>query len=292
MTRNDIDLRDLRERISELVLRHYILEEDAEAITASLDDAPADLTGANADQTASVLTQLLQGTNNDRHLRVRHRPGSAASAFDGPEHEARYAAEARRNAGGMHQIRLFDDGIGLLQIAPYLSPVHLAAPYVAAAFTLLSSADALIIDLRNGLGGTPETVALICGHLLGKEPVHLQDVVERGETPRQCWTAPAATRLDGPARVLTSSSTFSGCEELAYNLQAQGRAAVVGETTGGGAHPVEAFKVAESLELHLPIAKSVNAVTGTNWEQVGVIPDRACPSAEALDLALDDLRAA
>lgn len=292
MTRNDIDLRDLSEQITKLVLQRYILEEDARAITASLDEVPDELIGADPAQIASVLTPLLQRANNDRHLRVRHTPGGAASAFDGPEHEARFAAEARRNAGGMHQIRLFDDGIGLLQIAPYLSPVHLAAPYVAAVFTLLSSVDALIIDLRNGRGGTPETVALICGHLLGKEPVHLQDIVERGETPRQFWTAPAATRLDGPVRVLTSPDTFSGCEELAYDLQAQGRAVVIGETTGGGAHPVEAFKVAESLELHLPTAKSVNTVTGTNWEQVGVIPDRPCPSADALDLALDDLRTA
>ncbi|UYM07503.1 S41 family peptidase [Solicola gregarius] len=292
MTRNDIDLRDLGEQITNLVLERYILEEDTRAITASLDDMPAELVGAEPSQIARVLTRLLQRTNNDRHLRVRHRPGGAASAFDGPEHEARFAAEARRNAGGVRQTRLFDDGIGLLQIAPYLSPVHLAAPYIAAAFTLLSSVDGLIIDLRNGGGGTPETVALICGHLLGKEPVHLQDIVERGATPRQYWTAPAATRLDGPIRVLTSPTTFSGCEELAYDLQAQGRAVVIGETTGGGAHPVEAFKVGESLELHVPTAKSVNAVTGTNWEQVGVIPDRPCPSAEALDLALDDLRTA
>lgn len=292
MTRNDIDLRDLSEQITKLVLQRYILEEDAAAIAASLDDLPADLTGADPDQIARGFTGLLQRTNNDRHLRVRHRAGGAASDLGGPEHETRFAAEARYNAGGVRAIRRFDDGIGLLQIAPYLSEVQLAAPYVDATFTLLSSVDALIIDLRDGVGGTPETVALICGHLLGKEPVHLQDIVERGETPRQYWTVPATARLDAPIRVLTSPATFSGCEELAYNLQALDRAVVIGETTGGGAHPVDAFKVADSLELYLPIAKSVNAVTGTNWEQVGVIPDRPCGSADALDVALDDLRTA
>ncbi|GAA1459160.1 S41 family peptidase [Nocardiopsis exhalans] len=40
-----------------------------------------------------------------------------------------------------------------------------------------------------------------------------------------------------PLAVLTSATTFSGAEELAYDLQRHGRATVVGERTGGGAHP-------------------------------------------------------
>lgn len=290
MTRNDIDLHDLNDKISTLVLERYVLVEDAAAIVASLDDVPADLAGADPAQVAITLTGLLQRTNADRHLRLRYRPDGAASNLAGPEHEARFAAEARRNAGGIHQVRRFDDGIGLLQIAPYLSAVHLAAPYVQAAFALLSSLDGLIIDLRNGMGGTPETVAVICGHLLGQEPVHLQDILDRDGVAQQYWSVPAADRLDVPVRVLTSTATFSGCEELAYDLQALGRAVVVGEPTGGGAHPVDAFKVSDCLELSLPIARSVNVMTGTNWEGVGVVPDRPCASVDALDVALDDLR--
>ncbi|MGC7094983.1 hypothetical protein ACPZ19_09985 [Amycolatopsis lurida] len=55
--------------------------------------------------------------------------------------------------------------------------------------------------------------------------------------------------------------------------------------TGGGAHPVEAIALTGVLELHLPVARSVNAITGTNWEQVGVVPDIPCPAEEALDVA-------
>ncbi|MBT9257199.1 hypothetical protein KMZ32_18845 [Phycicoccus sp. MAQZ13P-2] len=36
---------------------------------------------------------------------------------------------------------------------------------------------------------------------------------------------------------------FSGCEALAYNLQAHRRATIVGETTAGGAHPAEASRL-------------------------------------------------
>lgn len=278
-------------RIQDLVRDRYVLEHDAERIAGSLNDAALLRTDRPAEEVAQALTRQLQQVNNDRHLRVRYRPEGAASGFGSADYEARYAADAARNAGGIRQVRLLDSGSGLLQITPALSPVHLAEPYVHAAFTLLSAVRALVIDLREGGGGTPETVALICGHLLDNEPVHLQDIVERDGPPRQYWTSPAATRIGGAVRVLISNRTFSGCEELAYNLQALRRAVVIGETSRGGAHPVEAFKLSAVLELHLPIARSINAVTHTNWEQTGVTPDIPCPATDALDVAERDLMA-
>lgn len=293
MTETSIDHADLINRIQTLVRERYVLERDAAAIAAKLDDVAAEPApaGQGPDRVAEILTERLQRINNDRHLRVRYRPDGAASDFDGAEHQARHAAEAVRHSGGIRQVRLFDGGIGLLEIAPSLSPVHLAEPYVTAAFTLLAAVDGLVLDLRDGRGGTPATVALLCGHLLGTDPVHLQDIVGRDGPPRQFWTSPAATRIDAPVRVLTSRDTFSGCEELAYNLQAQERAVILGETTRGGAHPVETFEVADVLELHLPTTMSVNAVTGTNWEQVGVVPEHPCVAGDALEAALRELRA-
>jgi C-terminal processing protease CtpA/Prc len=290
MTNDEHDLGQLIDRIIPLLRDRYVLEDDIPAILAGLGDVEIPAVDRTPARVAEVLTEHLQRGNHDRHLRVRHRPEGAASGFGGPEHEARYSAEARSNAGGVRQVRLLEDGIGYLDVAPYLSPVHLAEPYVAAAFTLLASAEALVIDLRDGLGGTPETVALVLGHLLGQEPVHLHDLEVRGQAPRQYWTTPSATRIAGPVRVLTSRRTFSACEELAYDLQTQSRARVVGETTGGGAHPVEAFRITETLELHVPVARCVNAVTGTNWEHLGVVPDLPCPPAAALEAALAELR--
>jgi C-terminal processing protease CtpA/Prc len=274
-------------RLRDLVRDRYVLERDAPSIADGL--TGLDLRDLDPAATAQQLTRYLQRVNNDRHLRVRHRPDGAATGFSSDTYRALHEAEARRNAGGVERVHLLGDGVGLLRIAPYLSPVHLAEPHIRAAFTLLSAVTGLVIDLRGGRGGTPSTVALLCGHLLGDEPVHLQDMAEREGTPHQFWTTPAAVRVQAPVRVLTSSETFSGCEELAYNLQALGRATVIGETTGGGAHPVEAIALTDVLELHLPVARSVNAVTGTNWEQVGVVPDIPCPAEDALAIAIKDL---
>jgi len=177
--------------------------------TGSLADLAPELTGLAPDGIAAALTRNLQRTNNDRHLRVRHRPQGAAAGFASTEHEARYAAESLRNAGGIRQVRLRDGGIGLLQIAPCLSPAHLAEPYIRAAFTLLSSASTLVIDLREGRGGTPETVAMICGHLLGNEPVDLQDIEERGCPSHQYWTTSPTSRAPRPMRWMWHCATWS-----------------------------------------------------------------------------------
>ncbi|TDD57730.1 peptidase S41 [Kribbella antibiotica] len=273
---------NLNDRIAALVSENYVFPEVAEAIAAGLADVDTAL--VDPDETAARLTERLQTVNQDRHLRVRHRPSGALRPADWEQH---YAAEAVRNAGGINRVERLEGNTGLLAIAPYTSPVHMAERYIVAAFELLAGVDRLVIDVRAGRGGVPETVALICGYLLGHEPVHLQDLVARDGTIRQFWTNPAAGRLplSVPISVLTSANTFSGCEELAYNLQAHGRATVIGERTRGGAHPVEIFELTDTLELTIPIARSVNAVTGTNWEQVGVVPDIECPAEEALERA-------
>jgi C-terminal processing protease CtpA/Prc len=81
--------------------------------------------------------------------------------------------------------------------------------------------------------------------------------------------------------------TFSAGEELCYNLQAQKRAVLIGETTRGGAHPTDSFPLSDTLEITVPTARSINPITGTNWEGVGVKPDVEVPAEEAFLLAYE-----
>ena len=131
-------------------------------------------------------------------------------------------------------------------------------------------------------------VAFLCSHLFDGEPVHLNDLVDAGRRHpvRQFWTVPhlPGPRFGGskPIWVLTSSTTFSAAEELAYDLQQLGRATMVGERTGGGAHPRDGFKLHPHLEATVPVKRAENPVSRTNWEGVGVEPDVAVPAADAL----------
>jgi C-terminal processing protease CtpA/Prc len=82
--------------------------------------------------------------------------------------------------------------------------------------------------------------------------------------------------------VLTSSRTFSGAEEFSYDLQSLKRATIVGEVTGGGAHPVSGQRIDDRFMIIVPIAKAVNPITKTNWEGTGVKPDVAVAASDAL----------
>jgi C-terminal processing protease CtpA/Prc len=153
-----------------------------------------------------------------------------------------------------------------------------------------ADARALIIDLRGNGGGSPFTVALVSSYLFGPVPVHLNSLYNRPENRTDdFFTDPGVPGRkfgpDKPIYVLTSSRTFSGAEEFAYNLQTRKRATIVGETTGGGANPGNGVPLPYGLTLFVPTGRAINPITKTNWEGVGVKPDVAVPASDALEAA-------
>ncbi len=112
----------------------------------------------------------------------------------------------------------------------------------------------------------------------------------RSGRTEELWTRDTVSsrRFGGtkPVYVLTSHATFSAAEALAYDLQARHRATIVGETTGGGAHPVRGRRIDEHFMIAVPYARAINPVTHTNWEGVGVTPDVKAPASDALATAL------
>jgi C-terminal processing protease CtpA/Prc len=108
---------------------------------------------------------------------------------------------------------------------------------------------------------------------------------------RQNWTLPYVPGRrfgqDKPVYVLTSAVTFSGGEQLSYDLQQLGRATIVGETTRGGANPREGFTVHPHLEATISVATAVSPRTGGNWEGTGVAPDIPTAAGRARDTAYE-----
>jgi len=189
---------------------------------------------------------------------------------------------------GIYRAERLDGNVGYLDVRGVPGPEE-AGPVIAAAMELIAGTYALIIDLRRNGGGSPHAVVLWCSYFFPDGGTHLNDIfhADTGET-RQFWSLaylPGSRYLDRPVYVLTSSETFSGGEDFAYTLQAQGRAEVIGETTGGGAHPTRMIPISATMGISVPFARSVNPVTGTNWQGTGVIPDTAVPAAGAYDVA-------
>jgi hypothetical protein len=252
----------------------------------------------DADELARLVTADLQSVNGDRHLRLKHHADPVS-----PERGAATLDSMRRDfdasLGGVPRVELLDGGVAVLELAPMLFPLEWAAEPLSAALTLVSRAQALVVDLRTNRGGDPDTVAFVCSYLLD-ERTHLNTMQWRsGERTEQSWSLPhvPGARFGGnkPLYVLSSDTTFSAAEELAYDLQQLGRAVVVGERTRGGAHPCKGWTLHPHLEATIPTGRAINPVSGTNWEGVGVQPDVPCAAADSLDhahaLALTSLAA-
>jgi hypothetical protein len=243
----------------------------------------------DGDDFADRLTADLQAVSHDKHLRVSFNPSRLPK--EEPHADANAAAENRKRLErincGFQKVELLPGNIGYLKFNMF-ADADICGPTATAAMQLLGNADAIIFDLRDNGGGQPEMIALISTYLFG-EPTHLNDLWERkGDKTRQFWTLPyvPGKRLEGkPAYVLTSKRTFSGAEEFSYNLKNLKRATIVGETTGGGAHPVSGHRIDDHFLIGVPFARAINPISKTNWEGTGVEPDLKVPAADALATA-------
>jgi hypothetical protein len=243
---------------------------------------------------AESLTAHLQTVSRDRHLRVRYSaevlPPSRPDPGPGPEQEAEALAFGRRVNFGIERAERLSGNVGYLELRSFGFEPQWAAATVGAAMTLVANTDALIIDLRRNGGGSPHYVAFVSSYLFGPDSVHLNTLYWRPENRTEAFYTRAdipGTRYgpDKPVYVLTSRRTFSGAEEFAYNLQTRKRAVIVGDTTGGGAHPGGFQRVTDHFGVWVPSGRAINPITGTNWERVGVRPDLAAPADSALRVA-------
>jgi peptidase S41-like protein len=275
----------------ELLRANYVFPDQAEraaaAIEARLEAGEYD--GLDEITLTDRVTDHLQEILGDKHLRLRlgGGPGPRREPEQRPDRE-KMRKMGRLDNFGIRRVERLDGNIGYLDLRRMPVPAN-AGPAISAAMELVAGTYALIIDMRHNGGGAPEGVVFWCSYLFDGEPTHLNDIfrADTGET-RQFWALPyvPGTRYpDGPVYVLTSGRTFSGGEDLCYTLQALGRAEVIGETTGGGAHPTRPFQVSPAVHIGIPFARSVNPVTGTNWQGTGVVPDVAVPEAQAYDVA-------
>ncbi|MCA9688432.1 MAG: S41 family peptidase [Myxococcales bacterium] len=241
---------------------------------------------------AHRLTDDLFAVTGDKHLGVTyHAVAAAPTRPPTPEELERFAERAARDNFGMPIAELREGSVGYLKVDGFLPP-EVAGEAMSATMSKLADAEVLVIDLRENGGGSPHGVARMASYLFGEEPVHLNDIYSRREDRTESFhTSPDVQGrrfgADKPIYVLTSAQTFSAGEEFAYDLQAQQRATIVGEVTGGGAHPIDLIRVSDHWTIALPIARSINPITKTNWEGTGVQPDVAVPAEQALEKALE-----
>lgn len=157
----------------------------------------------------------------------------------------------------------------------------------------ISNTDALIIDLRNNYGGNGAMVNEILGYFFENRTYtgRAFNRIENKWTDSYIGTKKKSEKLflNKPVYILTSSATFSAAEGFAYTLQYLKNAIVIGETTRGGAHLTRSFSLGHGFVGFIPYARFENAITKTDWEGKGVIPDIPTTSENSLLIAQQEI---
>jgi hypothetical protein len=244
----------------------------------------------NGPEFARILTEDLYSVAHDKHLRVSFSFTPLPPPPKGPPGPPPQDVldQMRKLNGAIPKAEILDGNVGYMRVngVPALAVARSA---VTAAFAFLHNTDALIIDNRGNGGGDPSTVALYVSYLSDGKPFLVNTfhwrAGNRVEEFRTTDLGDLAYGAHKPVFVLTSPMTFSGGEELTYDLQNLKRAVIVGEVTGGGANPGGRVPLGTHFVVNVPQGQAVNPITGTSWEGVGVKPDIAAPSAMALSRA-------
>ncbi|PHN04318.1 S41 family peptidase [Flavilitoribacter nigricans] len=278
---------EIIQSIQQLMLEQYIFLDKAEEVNAHLEQlqqdgyfdaykAPEDLAGA--------LTREMRKITRDYHLGVQ---APQLPAAETPvEQPDPLRGLTRYNPSMINGYQYFEDNVGYFDMR-FFGGGEVNLGLLDNSLEKLSKADALIIDLRYSMGGSPSTVQYLCSYFFDEDMLLTSIYSRYNDHTREYRTVEVngRKRPNVPLFILTSDRTFSAAEGLPYALQSQGRATIVGEVTRGGAHPTRSHSLPGGFRVRIPFARSLNPITQSNWEGVGVIPDVQVPEEEALEKA-------
>ena len=283
------------EGILALLKRQYVFPEVAVKMETAIQERAAkgeyDKV-ADGPELADRLTRDLQEVCHDRHLRVGYSPETLPIKADWdkptPDEARRERESARRENYGIEKAEVLPGNIGYLKI-DYFTQLAWMQNAFDGAMNALADTDALIIDLRQNRGsGDEKTIPYVCGYFFEK-PTLINSLYWRptGKTTDYFSVAQVNGKryLNKPIYLLTSRQTFSGAEEFAYDLKNLKRATLIGETTGGGANGGGDIRATDHFFAFVPVGRAINPITKTNWEGVGVAPDKVTPAWKSLYFA-------
>jgi hypothetical protein len=250
---------------------------------------------------AARVTRDVAAISPDRHTFLEWVPYDLADERQRPPAPAPSADNF-----GLRKFEPLADNVGYLKISRFGALDRAAIEAAGRFMSQAADCPALIIDVRDAGGDGEAMAALLSSYLLvdrrsylfPDKQLHLHDQIDRsGKVVTEYWTTAevAGKRFGGkkPLYVLVNDRTSGAAEGFAYDLQQYvKRAVIVGSPTMGDARVGAKQRISRQLQTAISITRASNLITHTNWEGLGVQPDRMAPPAEALDTALSMARQA
>lgn len=218
---------------------------------------------------------FLERLNRDLDAYDGHFHVERAGADNGDDWLLEWRKGALAANAGLRETSVLEGNIGYVRISSFY-PWDVARPKYQAAWTLLADTAGLIIDLRQNGGGDAEAAEQIVQSMLGGEAAAVQEIDRRGV--REPDPLPRAELpsygADKPVIVLVDRRSASASEFVAFALQKEGRAQVVGTRSAGAASMMgDPVPLPGGYQVIVPEARPLSLVSGTNWEGSGVVPD-------------------
>jgi len=239
------------------------------------------------------ITKDLRSVNNDAHLGLVPRRGSFKAGVSQEEmFKAVFLKRAPFQNYGFKKANRLLGNVGSIVLDEFsyveMDGENVGGETAKAVMKVISNSYALIIDLRDNVGGREEMALLLLDYFF-KRPTHILTNLYRDREETQIWTKAEMDEgrlAEIPLYVLTSRHTVSGGEMFAYVLKNRKRASIIGEKTRGAAHKTHLFSLESAkIDIAIPVGTTIDPVTGTDWEGEGVEPDIAVSSGMAMDVA-------
>lgn len=288
IVRIDADTRNhVLTEVATLIRDHYAYREIGESlastILAKLQQGQFDSL-VDPDTLVKEVMAVIRTKVSDRHFDF--------SIRGAPDDQRTQSGSRTRSDHGLKTTRILDDHTAYLEFDG-LPGDDASLSFVAQSLAALPEVKALIIDIRDNVGGSGDMVVLLCSHLLDAG-TFLYDYRDRSDTPPGEMKAGYHGRTFGPevpVYVLTSEATLSAAEALAYILQDYERARIVGQQTPGMANPSRTFSIGDDFTITIPFLLFGYGRRRETFAGVGIVPDRVVPPESALDVALAEISA-
>lgn len=287
--------RSVAENVAGLVERMYVSPDTGRLVAAHLraraaagafDDAEDNLA------LGSLLSEAIRTVSGDRHLAVRAAPPGGGMGPGGPMGGAGEPPSGPASIGFTRVERL-DGNVGYVELAGPLGRPggpEADAAVIGEMLRGLDGTDVVILDLRRSPGGSAVLANVLLSHFL---PGGVHSLSAHSRETEETVHRHTLAEVSGPRRtevplyVLTSGRTFSAGEDIAFVLQSQGRATLVGERTAGGGRNNAMVPLGHGLVASISVTRVLDPRTGQEaWERVGVAPDVEVAADDALTAAL------
>lgn len=287
-------------KISDLIKNNYVSEDRAKSIAAHLilehREGKFDSVKSWA-EFASICTRILRDFSNDGHLYVTYDPKTVKNLMLGAsrieegstENTFFYSKEAEERNFGFEEVRVLKGNIGYIKVSEInISEKSLATMFAALEF--VAKTRALILDLRGNGGGGSEIGPVLESFFLPENITLLEFRNRTGRvTSEKTVSWLMQKRYANPLFIIINKKTASAAEALAFSLQANKRAMIVGQASAGAANMNTWYVVNDQLFVSVSTEAPVLPGTNKSWEGTGVRPDYFAAAGEEVEFIMRKL---